>query len=210
LAPPAVAGAAHAAEAPSAALLADDFGGTAAPNAFRNLTQWTPLGAIQRRDNLVTGSALGDPRLVGVERVRESSGYLLSIELQRRVVATLAKSLLPLGLMALIMYASLFFPTALVKEKVTVAITGALSGAVLLSSINAQLGSIGYIIAVEYGFYVFFGLCLLCIVAVLGAERLRAAGRTPVAVVIERTGRYLFVIVCMSTALAAWIAFGRT
>ena len=31
----------------------------------------------------------------------------------------------------------------LVKEKVTVAITGALFGAVLLTSINAQLGGIG-------------------------------------------------------------------
>ena len=40
--------------------------------------------------------------------------------------------------MALIMYASLYFPVALVKEKITVAITGALSGAVLLASINAS------------------------------------------------------------------------
>jgi hypothetical protein len=65
------------------------------------------------------------------------------------VVATLAKTLLPLGLMALIMYARLYFPVALVEEKVTVAITGALSGAVLLASINSQLGNIGYVIAVE-------------------------------------------------------------
>jgi branched-chain amino acid transport system substrate-binding protein len=187
----------------------DEFGGAAAPDAFRNLTQWEPLGVIQRRDNLVTGSALGDPRLLGVERVRELSGYILSIDLRRKVVATLAKTLLPLGLMSLIMYASLFFPVALVKEKVTVAITGALSGAVLLSSINSQLGGIGYIIAVEYGFYIFFGLCLLCIVAVLVAERLRVTGRQPAAATVERSGRYLFVIVCMSTALAAWLAFGR-
>ena len=93
------------------------------------------------------------------------------------MVATLAKTLLPLGLMALIMFASLYFPVALVKEKITVAITGALSGAVLLSSINSQLGNVGYVIAIEYGFYMYFALCLLCIVAVLMAERLRVAGR---------------------------------
>jgi len=203
-------GSARAAEAiPILERQSGDFGGTAAPDAFRNLTQWDPLGANQRRDNLVTGSALGDPRLVGVERVRELSGYILSIDLRRKVVATLAKSLLPLGLMSLIMYASLFFPVALVKEKVTVAITGALSGAVLLTSINSQLGGVGYIIAVEYGFYIFFGLCLLCIIAVLGAERLRAAGRQPWASAVERGGRYLFVMTCVSTALAAWIAYGH-
>ncbi len=211
-------GAARAAEAiPAAAPDGDvpggvgvDFGGSAAPDAFRNLTQWDALRAGQRRGNLVTGSALGDPRLVGVERVRELSGYILSIDLRRKVMATLAKSLLPLGLMSLIMYASLFFPVALVKEKVTVAITGALSGAVLLSSINSQLGSIGYIIAVEYGFYIFFGLCLLCILAVLTAERLRAVGRQPMAFAVERGGRYLFVIVCMGTGLAAWAVFERS
>jgi ABC-type branched-subunit amino acid transport system substrate-binding protein len=186
-----VGGSALAADTPAGADPRPTGGGIVAPDAFRNLTQWEPLRASQRRDNLVTASALGDPRLVGLERMRELSGFNLSVDVHRRVLATLAKTLLPLGLMALIMFASLYFPPALVKEKVTVAITAALSGAVLLTSINSQLGSIGYIIAVEYGFYIFFGLCLLCIVAVLSAERFRAAGRASTAVTVERTGRYL-------------------
>ncbi|NJM11401.1 MAG: hypothetical protein HC889_05535 [Synechococcaceae cyanobacterium SM1_2_3] len=100
----------------------------------------------------MTHSALGDPRRTGVESYRELSGFLVTVEVARRAVATLVKSLLPLLLMTLIMYASLYFPSALLKEKVSVAITGALSGAVLLSSINSQLGGIGYTIAVEYVF----------------------------------------------------------
>jgi ABC-type branched-subunit amino acid transport system substrate-binding protein len=179
------------------------LGALVAPNAFRNLTQWEPQRASERRDVLVTASALGDPRLVGLERMRELSGFNLSVDVRRKVVATLAKTLLPLGLMALIMFASLYFPHALVKEKVTVAITAALSGAVLLTSINSQLGSIGYIIAIEYGFYIFFGLCLLCIVAVLSAERLRAVGRQSAAAVVDRTGRYVYLFVLISTVAAA-------
>jgi branched-chain amino acid transport system substrate-binding protein len=180
-----------------------------AAEAFRNLAQWEAERASQRRDSLVTASALGDPRLVGLERMRELSGFTLAIELHRRVIATLAKTLLPLGLMALIMYASLYFPTALVKEKVTVAITGALSGAVLLSSINSQLGSVGYVIAIEYVFYIFFGLSLLCILAVLMAERYRASGRQSAAVVVERTGRYVFLLGMVATVGAAWLAYSR-
>jgi hypothetical protein len=197
------AGTAQAGEAPRSGADTLELSSTVAPDAFRNLTQWDPQRAAERRDNLVTASALGDPRLVGLERVRELSGFALLVDVHRRVVATLAKTLLPLGLMALIMFASLYFPPALVKEKVTVAITGALSGAVLLTSINSQLGSIGYIIAVEYGFYVFFGLCLLCIVAVLAAERFRAAGRPATAVAVERTGRYLYLFIMAGTLLAA-------
>jgi ABC-type branched-subunit amino acid transport system substrate-binding protein len=187
----------------------DAFGGAVAPEAFRNLTQWEPMRAVQRRDNLVTESALGDPGLVGLERVRELAGFNVTVDLSRRVFATLAKTLLPLGLMALIMFASLYFPHALVKEKVTVAITAALSGAVLLGTINSQLGNVGYVIAVEYGFYVFFALCLLCIVAVLGAERLRVAGRTSMAIGVERTGRYLFLLGGVGTAVLAWLAYSR-
>ncbi len=111
--------------------------------------------------------------------------------------------------MALIMFASLYFPVALVKEKITVAITGALSGAVLLASINSQLGNVGYVIAIEYVFYVYFTLCLLCIVAVLSAERLRAAGRQQMAVAVERSAHYAFVLGLAGTVLIGTIAFAR-
>ena len=122
---------------------------------------------------LVTPSALGDPLLVGAEQVRELSGFRFEVDLRRRTVSTLAKSLLPVGLMTLMMFASLWFPPALVRDKVAVAITGALSGAVLLVSINSQLGNVAYTMDVEYAFYVFFALALLCILSVSAAERLR-------------------------------------
>jgi hypothetical protein len=169
------------------------------PAAFRNLTQWTPLGASERRDNLVTDSALGDPRRGGVESYRELSGFQVSVGVQRRALSTLAKTLLPLLLMTVIMFASLYFPHALVKEKITVAITAALSGAVLLASINSQLGGIGYTVAVEYAFYVFFALSTLCIVSVLAAERLRVAGHATVATRTEFWTRlgFLLAVACI-------------
>ena len=92
----------------------------------------------------------------------------------------------------------------------TVAITGALSGAVLLSAINTQLGNVGYVIAVEYGFYVFFVLCLLCIVSVLAAERLRVASRPGMALVVEQTSRALFVIDFVGTAALGWYTLSQS
>jgi hypothetical protein len=93
-----------------------------------------------------------------------------------------------------------------VKEKVTVAITAALSGAVLLTSINTQLGNLGYTILAEYVFYVFFGLSLLCILSVLSAERLRVAGAKDRALAIERWTRagFLFTVVAVLVG-AAWV-----
>jgi hypothetical protein len=172
-------------------------------NAFHNLTQWEARSAGQRRENLVTASALGDLRRVAVESYRELSGFIVTAVFERRALATLVKTMLPLLVMTLILYASLFFPVALVKEKVTVAITGALSGAVLLAAINSQLGGLGYIMAVEYAFYVFFGLSVLCVTSVLAAERLRAAGRPAAAGFSERIARIVFPLGVLLTVAGA-------
>jgi ABC-type branched-subunit amino acid transport system substrate-binding protein len=162
------------------------------PVAFRDLTQWRPVAAQELRDNMVTDSDLGDPARMGSQGNRELSGFQLNVDVSRRVLATLAKSLLPLILMTAIMFASLFFPHGLVKEKITVAVTAALSGAVLLTAINAQLGGVGYTVAVEYAFYIFFALSTLCILSVLLAERLRVAGRAGAAAWTEQTAKLVF------------------
>ena len=178
---------------------------SAAAGAFRNLTQWQPLGVTTLLDNLVAQSALGEPGLVGLDRMRELSGFKMEVEVQRNIGTTLIKTLLPIGLMTLVMFATLYVPPGLAAPKVTVAITAALSGAVLLSSINAQLGNVGYVIAVEYGFYVFFALSLVCIVTVMVGERYRLAGRSTV--LVDRIGRAVFVSAFLATLAAAIYAF---
>jgi hypothetical protein len=143
----------------------------------------------------VTASALGDPQLVGVRNSRELSGFLVTVALHRQTLATLTKTLLPLLLLTLIMYASLHFPKQMASSKASIAITGALSAAVLLASINSQLGgNIGYTLAVEYAFYVFFGLSFLCILSVLCAERLHATDRGDLATRTERWTRIVFLM----------------
>ena len=175
--------------------------------SFRSLTQWRPLGVSERRENLVTNSALGDPTRVGADSVREFSGFQMSVDVQRRAVSTLAKTLLPLMLMTLIMFSSLYFPESLVNQKITVAVTGALSGAVLLTAINSQLGGIGYTVAVEYAFYVFFALSTLCIISVVAAERLRAANQVVIAARVEAWARIVF-LVAMAVTIVGAIVMG--
>ncbi len=185
------------------------LGGTVEAAAFRNLTQWQPLRAGEFRDNLVTQSALGDPGLVDAEKQRELSGFRVEIDLRRYSLATLAKTLLPMGIVTLIMLASLWFPHGLVKEKIAVSITAALSGAVMLNAVNAQLGPLGYTVAVEYAFYLFFALSLLCTVSVLPAEQLRVGGRTRGAGRVEVATRSAFLAVVAATGLAMTYAAMR-
>jgi branched-chain amino acid transport system substrate-binding protein len=187
---------------------ADERLPSVSPGAFRALTQWHALWTEARRDVLVTPSALGDPLLLGAERVREISGFRFTVELRRRTAATLVKSLLPIGLMTMMMFASLWFPPALVRDKIVMTVTGALSGTVLLSSINTQLGNVAYTMDVEYVFYVFFSLALLCTLSVSFAEQFRAAGRPRAALATERATRLVFFLALAATTVAGLRAAG--
>ena len=179
-------------------------GGRIAADAFHGLSQWKIVRTAENRDILVTSSPLGDPRRLGVEGIRELSGFAVTIDLSRRSLPTLSKTLLPLGLLCLIMFVTLFFPAGNVMPRVATVITGALTGSVLLSSTNTQLGNVGYLVDIEYVFYLFFFLCLVCLLTVVTAERLRSAGHPPKALKVEAAARWVFLTICtiaVSTAV---------
>ncbi len=176
---------------------------------FRNLTQWNAIRTGQQRYASSTQSDLGSGQGAGLEQGRELSGYNLTVELQRSVVSALTKTLMPLAILTLIMWASLFFPHGMVNQTVTVVITVALSGTVLLSSINAQLGDVGYILAVEYVFYLYFALCLFSMAGVLAAERLRSADSKLLARKTIRTTRLIFALAIVAAIGAGWLVSER-
>jgi branched-chain amino acid transport system substrate-binding protein len=64
---------------------------------------------------------------------------------------------------------------------------------VLLNSVNAQLGAVGYTVAVEYAFYVFFALGFFSVVSVLVGEHYREIGRNAVAHRTDFWARVVFV-----------------
>jgi hypothetical protein len=111
--------------------------------------------------------------------------------------------------MTLIAYSTLHFPAHLLKEKVTVSVTAALAGAVLLSSINTQLGGVGYVLAVEYLFYVFFALCFFCILTFVVTERMRVQKHTERIARAELVSRGLYLGILSVTVVASVIVGAR-
>jgi hypothetical protein len=164
----------------------------ASPTAFDALTQWRSLGGTERRENLVTRSSLGDPRRVATESYRELSGFIAIFEVKRLALSTVVKTLMPLLLMTLIIYTTLHFPPVLIKEKVAT---------------NSQLGNVGYTIAIEYAFFVFFGLTTFSIVAALTAQHMRHIKQNAMAVATERGTRVIFALAVAGViAGAIWLS----
>lgn len=85
----------------------------------------------------------------------EFAGFDTVIMLHRSSAMFILKNLLPLFLLALIVFATLFFPETLFRERITLPVTAILTSAVLLLAVDNQLGDVGYTVAVEQIFYVF-------------------------------------------------------
>ena len=124
-------------------------------------------------------STRGQPGAFHTNYETQFSGFNVIIDIKRKTLVFLIKTLLPLLLLVLAVYVTLYFPVSLTKERLTIAISAMLASAVLLGAINSQLTDVGYTTAIEYGFYAFFGLCLFCLYAGLMTERLHSRKKNP-------------------------------
>ena len=183
--------------------LTDERSSLVEDGAYSGLELWRFLRVRYFVDSLSSGSTLGKAALFDSGLRTEFAGFDTVIVLQRSGAIYILKNLLPLFLLALVVFATLFFPETLYRERVTIPVTAILTSAVLLLAIDNQLGDVGYTVAVEQIFYVFFALCLLVMLAGFGHERLRHAGRTRLCVVVDRIAQVLYA----GTALAATALF---
>lgn len=103
------------------------------------------------------------------------------------------------------MFATLFFPETMFRERVTIPVTSILASAVLLVTVASQVGDVGYTVVVEEMFYIFFILCLMTILAGYKHEKLRDAGRKRAAIILDHAARVIYA----GTALAVIVVLYR-
>jgi len=184
--------------------LADERSSLVEDDAFSGLELWRFLRLRYFVDSLSSGSTLGKAALFGSGLKTEFAGFDTMIELHRSSAIYVLKNLLPLFLLALVVFATLFFPETLFRERVTIPVTAILTSAVLLLAVDNQLGDVGYTVAVEKIFYVFFALCLMVMLAGFGHERLRHAGRKDMCAVVDRIAQVLYVGTALSAIALFW------
>src|SRR6266404_3304081 len=172
--------------------LDDDGSSRAEDGAYSGLQLWRFLGLNYFVESLSSGSTLGKASLFGAEARTEFAGFDAAIMLRRSSAIYMLKNLLPLFLLVLVVFAPLFFPETMFRERVTIPVTSILASAVLLVAVNSQIGDVGYTVVVEEMFYIFFVLCLMTILAGYRHEKLRDAGRKRVAVVLDHVAQVIY------------------
>ena len=178
---------------------------TVEDHAYSGLHLWRFLQLNYYVNALSSGSTLGKPSLFEARARTEHAGFNAAVVLRRNFGIFILKTLLPLFLLVLVVFATLFFPETLFRERITLPVTAILTSAVLLVSVNSQLGDVGYTVAIESVFYVFFGLCLMTMVAGFAHEQLRQRGQGRLATILDRSAQVAYVVTVIGVvALFVW------
>ncbi len=143
---------------------------------FQGLQLWNFKDITYFQDSSRSSSTQGDPELVQSNAQIEYPGLSIRMTFQRKTLVFLSKNGLPLLLLSCLTYCCLFFPYNMFVPRTMAPASALLSGIVLLLSFNNQLPEVGYTVAMEYVFYVYFCLCLLPIVVTAIGTKLEKDG----------------------------------
>ena len=118
---------------------------------------------------------------------------------------------MPLALLALVTYVSLFFPHTLTEARVTFGVSGILTAAVLLASVTQVLPQIGYTVAIEWGFYAFIVISAFCIIVGLIGDWLFEQRRLTDLRRLDRAAQIVYPVFVLVVVLAYVVRYsGRT
>jgi branched-chain amino acid transport system substrate-binding protein len=177
-------------------------------SAYAGLQLWHFIQLQHFVDSFASGSTLGKQSLFAMNVKTEFAGFNTAIVLRRDSTIFIFKTLLPLFLLVLVVFGTLFFPDNLYRERTTIPVTAILTSAVLLIAVNSQLGDIGYMVAIEVVFYVFFGLCLTAMLAAFMHERLTHRGDMHLAVALDRSTQALYAVTVLAVFALFWWRYG--
>lgn len=152
-------------------------------------------------------SALGDPYFVGGSSGITFSVFVSSVDIKRDVSAFLVKNLLPLFLLTIVVYIGMWLPFKDHTARVSMAVTGVLTGAVMLNSVTNSLPSVDYTVAIEWAYYVFIALAASTVVITLIGRRLDADRKLASVRALNRFARIYYPTVVLLVALAYWWRF---
>ncbi|MFN8662224.1 MAG: ABC transporter substrate-binding protein [Thermomicrobiales bacterium] len=173
---------------------------------FNQVPSWIATRVLFTQDTATTRGTVPDPRS-GAPELRSASTYNVQMAFQRDVRSFLIKNLLPLALLALVTYISLFFSPENAGTRIGFSITSILTTSVLLQSISGNLPDVGYTVAIEWGFYIYIALSALLVMVNITIERWYKARRYAAVAQLDRIARFVYPVVIVAVVTAYALRF---
>ncbi|NEO77027.1 ABC transporter substrate-binding protein [Moorena sp. SIO4G3] len=171
---------------------------------FQQITDWSVENATFFQDTVINDSTLGNRRFIDTDSDIEYSRFNVVIKIKRDLVSFSIKNLLPLLFFVVVGYLFMFLPFDHMSVE---AVSGLLLAIVFyhLSLIEALPEGVGYVVALDYAFFIVYvlnGLQLLMVV--IGNSERFQSGKIKISKLME-FGRVAFpVILVVYTSLLCW------
>lgn len=130
------------------------------------ITNWKANEVIFFPQSVGSNAALGDPAITPGPAGVTYSQFVADVEISRDVRAFLVKNVLPLALLLIVTFLALWLPIA-EAGRVTLFVTGILTGAVMLNSVTNSLVNVDYTVAIEWAYYAFILLSAIMLLLTL-------------------------------------------
>jgi branched-chain amino acid transport system substrate-binding protein len=174
---------------------------------FNQVPSWIATRVVYTQDSATTRSTVPDARS-GAPELRSASTFNVQMSYERDVRAFVIKNLLPLALLALVTYISLFFSPENAATRIGFSITAILTTSVLLQSVSGNLPDIGYTVAIEWGFYIYIALSAMLVLVNITIERWYKARRYAAVAQLDRIARVVYPVVILAGVTAYAVRFG--
>ena len=164
---------------------------------FNNVSNWEAT-QVYFVSEATAGRSIQRAEGHDAEAFVQFSKFVTEITMQRDVRGFLQKNLLPLGLLALVTYLSLFFSPEQAGARVGFAVTSILTASVLLESVTGPL-EVGYSVAIEWAFFVYIALSAALVFINIAVERLFKERRFRAVTRLDTAARVVYPLVCLAT-----------
>lgn len=155
-------------------------------------------------------SALGDPYFIAGTSGVTYSVFASTVEISRDVSSFLVKNLLPLLLLSIVVYISLWLPLKDHTSRISMAVTGILTGAVMLNTVTSSLPDVDYTVAIEWAYYVFIALAAATAIVTLIGRQWNDDRRLASVRALNRFARIAYPMVILVVAFIYWWEFHDT
>jgi len=175
---------------------------------FKGLQLWNFKDITYFQDSSRSTSTQGDPELVQSNAQVEYPGLSIRMTFQRKTLVFLSKNGFPLLLLSIMTYFCLFFPLNMFVPRTMAPASSLLSGIVLLLSFNNQLPEVGYTVAMEYVFYVYFCLCLIPLLVTAIGAKLEKDGKKTAFRYLNIASWIIYPVIFFTTLVTFLITYG--
>ncbi|MER7112525.1 hypothetical protein [Streptomyces sp. NPDC000229] len=184
--------------------------GSDVDSSIDRLSGWQSARLDLYKATVGSTAALGDPTVAQEAPGIYYGQYVAEVTIQRDLGSFLLKNLLPLVLLALVTYVSLFFSREkrYIGSRISMGITAILSAAVLLTAVTSSLPDVEYNVAIEWGYYAFIFLAATCVLVALISGRLVEKNNVVGWRNLNIAARIYYPVFCLAVVLAYVMAYG--